>query len=339
MWNGQAWQTTTKADITERLRKGEIRVLVCTDAASEGLNLQAASALIQYDLPWNPSKCEQRIGRIDRIGQKQSTLPIRNLFLRDSVDTLVYQALKKRCGLFEHFVGRMQPVLALARDALKNNLRRDQADDFLQKLTKLADQVESDHATASAYADSDVDQTPLATPPITCADYGAALLLLSAANSPVKVTAVKGRPSWRISGLAKKALTVTADRETLERDRDLLPLTAGCEVLRQLVTKLPLNASRVPLVVGEYVSGAYRCAEVRWVDGASVVEVTSFSQLQQLIQSWKGVQPSPSAIVKAQTEARKAAKNRVLEMETQAQGEAGRGLEEPRRCRPPSPPA
>lgn len=320
VWDGQAWQTTTKADITERLRKGNIRVLVCTDAASEGLNLQAASALIQYDLPWNPSKCEQRIGRIDRIGQKQSVLPIRNLFLRDSVDMLVYQALKKRCGLFEHFVGRMQPVLALARDALKNNLRREKTAQFLQELNQLADKVEADQATASAYTDSEAEQAPSGTPPITRADYQTALLQLAGANGSTKVTQVKGRPCWRISGLGKKAITVTADRESLERDRELLPLTAGCEVLRLLQTKLPLNANRVPLVVGEYVSGPYRCAEVRWVDGSNVVEVTSFSQLQQLIQGWKRVQPSPSVMVKAQDEARKAARKRVLELE--AQGKA-----------------
>ena len=327
LWDGEAWQTTTKADITERLRKGEIRVLVCTDAASEGLNLQAASALIQYDLPWNPAKCEQRIGRIDRIGQKRSTLPIRNLFLRDSVDTLVYQALKTRCGLFEHFVGQMQPVLALARDALKNNLRRDQAGDLLEQLDKLAHQVENDQTIASAYADSDADESPPGTPPIARADYEAALSLLSGADSPVKVTPVKGQPCWRISGLTKQAVTVTTDRESLERDRDLVPLSAGCDVLRQLATRLPLCASRVPFVVGEYVSGPYRCAEVRWVEGASAVEVVSFAQLQQLIQAWNGVQPSLSLIVKSQVAAREIARKRVQEMETQAHARNTANLE------------
>jgi superfamily II DNA/RNA helicase len=52
-----------------RKARREIRVLLCSDAASEGLNLQVASALINYDLPWNPARVEQRIGRIDRIGR------------------------------------------------------------------------------------------------------------------------------------------------------------------------------------------------------------------------------------------------------------------------------
>ena len=52
-------------------------VLLCTDAASEGLNLQTASALVNYDLPWNPSKVEQRIGRIGRIGQTEPVVRVR----------------------------------------------------------------------------------------------------------------------------------------------------------------------------------------------------------------------------------------------------------------------
>lgn len=104
---GDRWVSEPKSEITRRLTEGELRILVCTDAASEGLNLQAASALVNYDLPWNPSKVEQRIGRIDRIGQRASAVLVRNIFLQDSVDMRVYQALHERCGLSEHFVGKM----------------------------------------------------------------------------------------------------------------------------------------------------------------------------------------------------------------------------------------
>lgn len=100
LWDGQEWRTVTKDEITKALERGEISVLLCTDAASEGLNLQAASAVINYDLPWNPSKIEQRIGRIDRIGQKQFYILVYNLFLKNSVDDRVYGVLKIRCGLF-----------------------------------------------------------------------------------------------------------------------------------------------------------------------------------------------------------------------------------------------
>ena len=61
-------------DIKHRFLREEIDILICTDAAAEGLNLQTADLLINYDLPWNPMKVEQRIGRIDRIGQKHDRI-------------------------------------------------------------------------------------------------------------------------------------------------------------------------------------------------------------------------------------------------------------------------
>ncbi len=108
------WTGASKEQVTKALQAGKVRVLVCTDAASEGLNLQAAGALINFDLPWNPSRVEQRIGRVDRIGQALPVLPIVNLYLTDSIDQQVYRALNARCGLFETFVGPMQPVLSRA---------------------------------------------------------------------------------------------------------------------------------------------------------------------------------------------------------------------------------
>lgn len=109
------WKTVTKDVITRALRTGSLRVLICTDAASEGLNLQSASAVINYDLPWNPSKVEQRIGRVDRIGQASRDVRVTNLYLNHSVDDGVYRLLRERCVVFEYFVGAMQLVLAQGR--------------------------------------------------------------------------------------------------------------------------------------------------------------------------------------------------------------------------------
>jgi SNF2 family DNA or RNA helicase len=68
------WVSVPKEQIKRDLRLGKIDILVCTDAAGEGLNLQTCGVLVNYDLPWNPMKVEQRIGRIDRIGQKYSKI-------------------------------------------------------------------------------------------------------------------------------------------------------------------------------------------------------------------------------------------------------------------------
>ena len=87
-------------------------VLLCTEAAAEGLNFQFCGALINYDMPWNPMKVEQRIGRIDRLGQQHGVIRIVNLHYEGTVETDVYRALRERIGLFESVVGRLQPILA-----------------------------------------------------------------------------------------------------------------------------------------------------------------------------------------------------------------------------------
>lgn len=74
---------------------GDARVLVSTDAGGEGLNLQFASVVINYDLPWNPMKLEQRIGRVDRIGQKHPVHAL-NFALAESVELRVQEVLEEK---------------------------------------------------------------------------------------------------------------------------------------------------------------------------------------------------------------------------------------------------
>lgn len=74
----------------------EIRVMVATDAACEGLNLQTLGALINIDLPWNPTRLEQRIGRIKRFGQKRETVDMLNLVFEHTVDEKIYERLSER---------------------------------------------------------------------------------------------------------------------------------------------------------------------------------------------------------------------------------------------------
>ena len=63
------WMPAPRRASRPAFRDGEIKILLCTESASEGLNLQTCGVLINYDMPWNPMRVEQRIGRIDRIGQ------------------------------------------------------------------------------------------------------------------------------------------------------------------------------------------------------------------------------------------------------------------------------
>ena len=110
--DGTAWRKIGRDDVKRRFREGEADVLLCTDAAAEGLNFQFCGALVNYDMPWNPMRVEQRIGRIDRLGQRHPSIRILNLHYEDTVETDVYRALRERIQLFETVVGRLQPILA-----------------------------------------------------------------------------------------------------------------------------------------------------------------------------------------------------------------------------------
>lgn len=74
----------------------QIRVVVATDAACEGLNLQALGTLINVDLPWNPTRLEQRIGRIKRFGQRRDSVDMLNLVFEQTVDEKIYARLSER---------------------------------------------------------------------------------------------------------------------------------------------------------------------------------------------------------------------------------------------------
>ena len=85
-----------REDIKAAVKKREIRLLVATDAACEGLNLQTLGTLINVDLPWNPSRLEQRLGRIKRFGQARRSVDMLNLVYHDTQDERVYAVLSRR---------------------------------------------------------------------------------------------------------------------------------------------------------------------------------------------------------------------------------------------------
>jgi len=97
-----------REEVKEIFLRGEIDVLVCTDAAAEGLNLQTADLLVNYDLGWNPMKIEQRIGRIDRIGQRHNQIYVLNLCYAGSAEQTVYGRLWERLLQANMIVGTQQ---------------------------------------------------------------------------------------------------------------------------------------------------------------------------------------------------------------------------------------
>src|SRR5699024_8463348 len=108
--NGK-FKTRDKETIKEKVRQKGIRILVGTDAASEGLNLQSLGTLINIDLPWNPTKLEQRKGRIQRIGQQYDTIYIYNMKYKDSIEDRVHSRLSERLKNISDVFGQVPDVL------------------------------------------------------------------------------------------------------------------------------------------------------------------------------------------------------------------------------------
>lgn len=98
------WYTCEKETVSRALEK-QVDVLVCSDAASEGLNLQAASAVVNVDMPWNPAKVEQRIGRVDRIGQTAEVVRVVNVWYPDTYEARMYRVLFERHHIWWIIVG------------------------------------------------------------------------------------------------------------------------------------------------------------------------------------------------------------------------------------------
>lgn len=88
-----------------------IDVLLSSEVGCEGLDFQFCDFLVNYDLPWNPMRIEQRIGRIDRYGQSAETIAIINLVTPGTVDADIYDRCLTRIGVFEHAVGGSEEIL------------------------------------------------------------------------------------------------------------------------------------------------------------------------------------------------------------------------------------
>jgi len=110
MVDGSFTQTDREA-LKAMIRRYEIRLLLGTDAASEGLNLQALGTLINLDLPWNPTRLEQRKGRIQRIGQLRETVYVYNMRYKDSVEDRVHALLSGRLQAVHRLFGQIPDVL------------------------------------------------------------------------------------------------------------------------------------------------------------------------------------------------------------------------------------
>jgi len=119
-WNGKFRISTVHGGMTvEERKKAENQfvnssdVLIATNVASEGLNLQVANVIVNYDLPWNPTRLDQRIGRVHRYGQKKKVL-VYNIFTRETIDSHVLDILMEKLEVIRGTLGKVFDYLGVA---------------------------------------------------------------------------------------------------------------------------------------------------------------------------------------------------------------------------------
>ena len=164
--NGDVAMPEREARIEQFATNPTVRVLLSSEVGSEGLDLQFASVVVNYDLPWNPMVIEQRIGRIDRIGQAAASITVLNLVAADTIEERILLRLYERIGIFKESIGEIDPILGetverLASQALRGELsEQDQAARADQSADAMKDQLlQAENLASSADSLMAADQS------------------------------------------------------------------------------------------------------------------------------------------------------------------------------------
>lgn len=155
-----------KMSIVGDFRNNEnMRILLSSEVGGEGIDLQFCWVVINYDIPWNPMRLEQRIGRVDRIGQKSDKIVIWNLLHKNTIDERIYEAVGTKRWLEERSLGNAEAVIAkefreLTRDLLLGGLsleqqeqRLDNAKMAVARSARITAQLEEEAAHLIAHGD------------------------------------------------------------------------------------------------------------------------------------------------------------------------------------------
>lgn len=135
--------------------KDSAQIMVATEAAAEGINLQFCSMVVNYDLPWNPQRIEQRIGRAHRYGQKHDVVVINFLNKNNAADQRVYELLSEKFKLFSGVFGASDEVLGVIESGVDFEKR---IVDIYQNC-RTTDEIESEFSKLRAEMDSQISVT------------------------------------------------------------------------------------------------------------------------------------------------------------------------------------
>jgi len=270
-WDGMRWALCPKEEIKAAFREGdELKILLCTESASEGLNLQTCGVLINYDMPWNPMRVEQRIGRIDRIGQTHARVWVRNYFFADTVEADVYRRLSDRIDWFQEVVGELQPILqrvatTIQEVAMLSGPERDRRlEEEVASLRRAIDEHELGGLDIDAFAEPEVAAPAAGTAPVTLAELERALTGSSALGARFRADGRREgvyRLDW--DGCER---SVTFARDAFDRYPNSVELLSyGSELLGAL-----LEAVEAPAGAGA--KGGLAFVSVRGGGGADVFD-------------------------------------------------------------------
>lgn len=245
IWNGISWVLTTKEKVKNDFKDGLIRIMLCTESASEGLNLQTCGVLINYDMPWNPMRVEQRIGRIDRIGQLFSTVWIRNYFYQDTIEDIIYQRLKDRINWFEVVVGELQPILTEISEItrrlamLPEQERAYQIEQEINALRERLQNKEIESLDLDAYSQND-NLEKLAPSPVTMKQLEE--ILTKSGKTSVLFSNHPGIEEAFNLSLNGQLIPVTFSTDCFDQHPDTVQfLTYGNPILEELLNFYPVN--------------------------------------------------------------------------------------------------
>lgn len=146
----------------EQSEPDALDVLLFSEVGCEGLDYQFCDTMINYDLPWNPMKIEQRIGRIDRFGQKSAAVAIYNMIVDDTVDARIYDRCLQRINVFESSIGTCDSILgeihtSIRKVAEATTLTPEQQDEQLEQIAlngvnRLREQSELEERQAELFS-------------------------------------------------------------------------------------------------------------------------------------------------------------------------------------------
>jgi hypothetical protein len=243
------WRPVPKADVKRLFREGrDVKILIGTDSLSEGLNLQTSGKLVNYDMPWNFMRVEQRIGRVDRIGGRP-TVDVSNYFYNDTVEEQIYRGISEDFDWFTDIVGPAQPVLGQVESVIEGVAIRTPGADRDKLIADRVDDIRKsiEEAKARAVTLTDLGQTPdpgqAVQPAIDLP--GLERVLLSAEATRKFLHPHPTIPGAYVLEVGDKKTTITLRRKVLdEYAPDVKLLTYGSLLFDRLLLEAGVSAPR-----------------------------------------------------------------------------------------------